>query len=119
MYIAIDFDGTVVEHLFPSMGDEVPYAVEVMKKLVERGDLLLLNTMRSGVHLDEAVEWYNDRCVPLYGIGKNPTQSLWTKSPKCYAHVYIDDAALGCPLIRPEGRRPYVDWKKIAEMLEV
>jgi hypothetical protein len=35
-----------------------------------------------------------------------------------YAHIYIDDAALGAPLYRhPECNRPSVDWYKVEEML--
>ena len=48
----------------------------------------------------------------------NPTQHTWTKSPKAYGHLYIDDAALGIPLVRGlNGEKPYVDWDKVEEML--
>ena len=48
----------------------------------------------------DAVNWFKKNDIPLYGINENPDQSSWTTSPKPYCHIYIDDAALGCPLIR-------------------
>jgi hypothetical protein len=51
-------------------------------------------------------------------VGENPTQKEWTSSPKCYAHIYIDDAALGCPLVKGEnGERDYVDWTAVEKLL--
>jgi len=71
-----------------------------------------------GKYLTHAVDWFKKHEIPLYGIQKNPTQGTWTHSPKCYANLYIDDAALGCPLIYPKGGRPYVDWEKVREELK-
>ena len=69
--------------------------------------------------LTEAVKWFEDNGIPLYGIQKNPTQRFWTSSPKAYGHLYIDDAALGCPLVLddPTSDRPYIDWVRIREIL--
>ena len=118
MIIAVDFDGTVVEHVFPKVGREVPNAVAALRLLVENGHSLILWTMRSGKHLEDAVAWYSERKIPLFGINTNPTQASWTTSPKAYAQVYIDDAALGCPLIQPEGfARPCVCWTTIMVLL--
>lgn len=121
MYIAVDFDGTCVEHRYPEVGPNVPHAVGVLKDLVAAGHDLILFTMRSGEPLQDAVDWFKDHGIPLYGVNTNPTQTEWTQSPKAYAHVYIDDAALGCPLILPpEGAtRPYVDWPAVRTHLEL
>ena len=58
--------------------------------------------------------------IKLFGINTNPNQLSWTESPKAYADIYVDDAAFGCPLIRPEGfKRPCVDWETVGpELLE-
>src|SRR5574340_1399991 len=102
---AIDFDGTCVLHCFPDVGDDCPDAVEVMRWIVDNGGKLVLNTMRSDnyendqLHLKAAVCWFDTKGLPLAGINVNPGQSNCTSSPKVYANVYIDDAALGCPLI--------------------
>ena len=117
MYICVDFDGTAVKHAYPEIGEDAPGAVDVLKKLVKRGDRLILFTMRSGDELEAAKKWFEEREIPLYGINKNPTQTFWTKSPKAYGNIYIDDAALGCPLIKPTEGRPYADWETIEKML--
>lgn len=139
MIIAIDFDGTCVTHEFPKVGKEIG-APEVLKKLVENGHQLVLWTMRSdrgsgtvdknitdedpGIYpkysnyLTQAVEWFKKHGIPLYGIQSNPTQREWTDSPKAYAHLYIDDSALGIPLKYESGEsRPYVDWEKVKHLL--
>lgn len=115
MIIAIDFDGTCVTHAYPDIGDDIG-AVPVIKHLVNIGHHIILFTMRSGIELTEAVKWFEDNNIPLFGINTNPEQHHWTASPKAYAHLYIDDAALGVPLIYPYGGRAYVDWKEVGKM---
>jgi len=115
----IDFDGTVVMHEYPAVGADVPHAVDVLRALVARGDALILWTMRSGLPLSDAVRWFTERGIELYGVQRSPDQDSWTHSPKAYCHVYIDDAALGCPLIMPEDGRPYVDWITVARIVGV
>lgn len=112
----IDFDGTCVTHDYPRIGKDIG-AQKVLKRIVRYGGKLILWTMRSGKELEDAVQWFRDNGIPLYGIQKNPTQESWTESPKAYANIYIDDAALGAPLIRPEYERPYIDWSKVEVML--
>lgn len=114
MYIAVDFDGTIVEHMYPAIGKPVPYALNCMKALTKKGHKLILNTLRCGNCLNEAVEFLNKNGVELYGVNKNPDQSGWTDSPKVYAHIYIDDAGYGCPLIEStESEKKMVDWFRI------
>jgi hypothetical protein len=118
MVIGIDFDGTCVTHEFPFVGIDIG-AVPVLKELVANGHSLILWTMRSngvkGNFLDDAVNWFIKNEIPLYGIQTNPSQSSWTTSPKAYCQLYIDDAALGCPLVSAE--RDYVDWVKVKKIL--
>lgn len=133
MIIAIDFDGTCVKNAFPNIGESIG-AESALKELTTKGHKLILYTMRSnrpitgdtgdanihdvtGNFLDDAVKWFKDNNIPLYGIQTNPTQIRWTTSPKCYAELYIDDAALGCPLKRDNDyEMPYADWDKIKIM---
>ena len=117
--IAVDFDGTCVTHEFPHIGRDIG-AVPVLKLLVARGHLIILHTMRSEATLAQAVGWFQQNGIPLYGVNSNPQQSSWTSSPKPYAHIYIDDAALGCPLtadLRFTGERPYCNWDAIRSEL--
>ncbi len=134
--ICIDFDGTCVTHNYPELGKEIG-AVKVLKQLIENGHNLILYTMRSnhneekeleggykihkGDFLQQAVDWFSNNGIPLYGIQRNPTQDEWTQSPKCYAQLYIDDAALGCPLRYDENlsNRPFVDWEIVEEILKI
>lgn len=147
MVIAIDFDGTCVTHEYPQVGKDIG-AISVLKKLINQGHQLILYTMRSGKELQDAQNWFLNNNIKLYGVQFNPTQGEWTSSNKCYAQLYIDDAALGCPLkqndlkfkkeeflnkykyspfLSPEQNdgfcyykvaRPYVDWQKVEELLE-
>lgn len=119
MYIAVDFDGTCVTHEYPNIGKDIG-AVPVLKKLTDSGHKIILNTMRSGDKLKEAMQWFADNNIPLYGANENPTQKSWTESPKVFANLYIDDAALGCPLIfdHAVSSRPFVNWVMVEEILE-
>lgn len=117
--IAVDFDGTCVEHNYPAIGMDVEGAVEVLRTLNKHGHRIILNTMRSGQRLEAAVRWFRDRKIELWAVNRNPEQEQWTTSPKVYADIYIDDSALGCPLIFLEGvRRPVVNWSKVRQLLE-
>lgn len=119
MTINVDFDGTVVTHAFPKIGEDIG-SVKVLKRLVKDGHQLIIFTMRSGNTLEEAVKWFNDNEIPLYGIQTNPTQKRWTSSPKSYAELMIDDAALGAPLKEDKSisHRPFIDWVAVEQMLE-
>lgn len=124
MDILIDFDGTVVTHEYPNIGEDIG-ATPVLHKLINNGHNLILFTMRSGDKLNEAVNWFKEHSIPLYGIQKHPTQHTWTTSPKAYGQLIIDDTALGIPLVKPANSassylrkaRPYVDWAIVEEIL--
>lgn len=126
MIIAVDFDGTCVTHDFPSIGKDIG-AVPVLQALVASGHQLILWTMRSdkedvatnvegisdisGKFLTEAVNWFKENDIELWGINENPYQKTWTSSPKAFANMYIDDMAVGCPLRRAgDVEKPFVDW---------
>lgn len=117
--ICVDFDGTIVEHEYPRIGAPVPLALQTLKELQEAGHNLILFTMRSRIYLDEAVEYLRNNGIELYGINRNPDQDDWTDSPKAYGQMYIDDAAVGCPLIFRTGERPYVDWGVVRNLLRL
>jgi len=116
--IAIDFDGTCVTHDYPGIGKPVGSA-SVLRKLVAAGHQLIIWTMRSGEELEAAKNWFKENEIPFYAANGNPTQKSWTSSPKCYANLYIDDAALGTPLVfnLTYSSRPYVDWVKVEKLL--
>ena len=115
--IAVDFDGTCVTHDYPYIGSDIG-AVPVLRELADAGYHLVLNTMRSGRLEKDAVKWFKENNIPLYGVNCNPDQKSWTSSPKVFADLYIDDAALGIPLkTSPTSTRPFVDWVEVRELL--
>lgn len=117
MIIAVDFDGTIVTHQYPEIGEDIG-AFPILKQLIECGHQLILYTMRSGDRLQEAIDHCASNGIEFIGHNINPTQSTWTDSPKVYAHMYIDDAALGTPLVHPfDAIRPYVNWNEVKVML--
>ena len=120
MIINIDFDGTVVTHSYPKIGIDIG-AQPVLKKLIAKGHKLILFTMRGDdkSYLKQAIQWFKDNEIPLYGINTNPEQKSWTCSPKSHADLIIDDTALGCPLRFDKSMSvyPFVDWIKVENML--
>ena len=119
MVIGIDFDGTCVTHEYPEIGESIG-AEKVLRDLVKNGHQLVLCTMRGHMAyegrdlLQEAVDWFEKNGIELFGVNRTPLQDTWTDSPKPYAQMYIDDAALGCPIIESDiSDYPYVDWKKL------
>jgi hypothetical protein len=113
--VAIDFDGTIVDHKYPEIGQAVPGAFYWMRRWQEAGANLLLWTMRSdtldaGDVLSQAVRFCSQAGIEFAGV--NQYRQPWTHSPKLYAHVYVDDNAFGCPLVEnPQpGGKPYVNW---------
>ena len=130
MRIAIDFDGTIVEHRFPDIGEAVPGALFWIKKWQEAGADLILWTLRSDGHakgnedygpvLTQAVEFCRANGIEFAGINEGPEPGGWrTSSPKVAAEVYVDDAAFGCPLVESKemGCRPMVDWNVVGPAL--
>lgn len=131
----IDFDGTCLTHDFPFIGKDIG-AVKVLRKIVDNGHRLILFTMRSDKknvivsrhnpeilnvqsdYLTQAVNWFKENKLPLYGINEDPFQAMWTDSPKAYCNIYIDDCGLGIPLIYGKHEKPYVDWVEVEKILE-
>jgi len=118
MKIAVDFDNTCTVYNYHGIERDIG-AVPVLKRLAEAGHLLILNTMRSGEGLREAVSWFERNGIPLYGVNEDPDQKKWTQSPKVFADVYIDNAALGCPLrFDPSvSGSAFVDWKEVDQRM--
>ena len=68
MTIAIDFDGTIVTHRYPQIGEEIPFATEALKLLIKQQHRLILWTVREGDLLKEAVDWCRERGVEFYAV---------------------------------------------------
>ena len=71
MTIAVDFDGTIVEHEYPKIGAERPFAIETLKMLIKDRHKLILWSVREGRLLEEAVNWCRERGVEFYAVNKD------------------------------------------------
>lgn len=109
MIIAVDFDGTIVEHQYPDIGKPKMFAFETLKALQDRGDQLILWTYRAGDKLDEAVEYCRKNGIEFYAVNKNYPEEVFdsTISRKINADVYIDDRNLG----------GFIDWSTVWQKL--
>ncbi len=97
MKIAVDFDGTIVEHKYPEIGKTVLFAFEAMKELQKRGHKLVLWTFRAGKRLEEAVEFCKKNGIEFYAVNKSfPEEKFDAEdiSRKIDADLFIDDRNL-------------------------
>ncbi len=110
MIIAVDFDGTIVEHQYPEIGREIPFATTTLKMLIKERHTLILWTVRKGRLLQEAVDWCKERGVEFYAVNKNyPEEKVNNEEGYCKinAELFIDDRNLG----------GLPDWGKIYQMV--
>ena len=112
MTIAVDFDGTIVEHRYPQIGEEIPFAVETLKMLVQDHHKVILWSVREGELLEAAVDWCKERGLEFYAINRDYPEETVENNPhfsrKLKVDVFIDDRNLGgIPS----------DWNDIYEMI--
>jgi hypothetical protein len=95
--IAVDFDGTIVEHQYPEIGKEKLFAFQTLKELNKLGANLILWTFRTGKELEDAVELCRKNGVEFYAVNKNYPEEIFdeTISRKINADIYIDDKNIG------------------------
>ena len=112
MTIAVDFDGTIVKHRYPDIGEEIPFAVDTLKALQQRHHKLILWSGREGELLDEAVEWCLKRGLEVYAINRDYPEETTDNNPhfsrKLKVDVFIDDRNLG----------GLPDWGTIFDMID-
>lgn len=97
MIIAVDFDGTIVEHRYPAIGKEIPFAIETIKALQKKQHRIILWTFRAGKELDEAVGFCQRRGIEFYAVNKSYPEEQFDEhiSRKINADLYIDDRNFG------------------------
>jgi len=107
--IAVDFDGTIVEHSYPEIGDEMLFAFDTLKALQKKGHKLILWTFREGKYLQEAVEYCKANDVIFYAVNRSyPEEELEEGiSRKIHADLFIDDRNVG----------GFLGWGEIYQML--
>ncbi|MCB8994533.1 MAG: hydrolase [Bacteroidales bacterium] len=97
MIIAVDFDGTLVEHKYPAIGKDILFAFETLRELQKQQHQLILWTIRSGKELEEAVEYCRQRGVEFYAVNKSYPEEVFEEgmSRKINADIFIDDRNVG------------------------
>ena len=99
MIIAVDFDGTIVEHRYPEIGGELPFATETLRMLIKDHHKLILWSVREGKLLEDAINWCKERGVEFYAVNKDyPEEKVEYNnhfSRKIKADIFIDDRNLG------------------------
>ena len=99
MIIAVDFDGTIVQHRYPEIGTELPFATQTLKMLIQEGHRLILWTVREGKLLQDAIDWCSQRGVDFYAINKEfpeeDAEQYKSYSRKLKADLWIDDRNVG------------------------
>jgi hydroxymethylpyrimidine pyrophosphatase-like HAD family hydrolase len=110
MKIAVDFDGTIVEHRYPAIGEEKLFAFETLRQLQKLGHQLILWTFRHGKELDEAVEYCRKNGIEFYAVNKSYPEEQFDPSMasrKIDAEIYIDDRNVG----------GFLGWSEIWQIL--
>ena len=110
MKIAVDFDGTIVEHRYPQIGEEKLFAFETLKQLQKLGHQLILWTFRYGKELDEAIEYCKKKGIEFYAVNKSYPEEEYEPdicSRKIDADIFIDDRNVG----------GFPGWSEIWQML--
>ena len=109
MTIAVDFDGTIVEHKYPEIGKEKPFAIQTLRTLQQEGNRIILFTSREGELLDDAVAYCHKKGLDFFAVNSNqPADALFPRqTSKVIADVYIDDKNLG----------GLPDWTDISRMI--
>jgi len=107
--IAVDFDGTIVEHKYPDIGPIIPGAFEVLRCLQEKGHRLILWTVRDGVDLQNAVDFCLENGLIFYAVNESYPKEEFNKyiSRKINADIFIDDRNVG----------GFIGWDNIRQLL--
>ncbi len=102
----VDFDGTIVQHRFPAIGDPMSYAFVVLKEMKEAGWKLILWTCREDEghkinrqYLSDAVEFCRQHGVEFDAVNETLKEAEFrpegVPTRKPYADIHIDDRNLG------------------------
>lgn len=101
LLIGLDYDGTVVHHAFPEVGEFQEDAVRVLKRITDAGHKLILWTCREdtkhGWHLSDAVNKLMDAGIPLRSVNENHPDDYYFDFPtrKLNCDLFLDDRVVG------------------------
>jgi hypothetical protein len=98
--IAVDFDGCLVEHDYPSIGATISQTLDSLKMEQAAGAKVILWTCRCDRYLEDADRWCNSRGLRLDAVNENLPEmvKLYGGDPrKILADEYWDDRAVRLP----------------------
>jgi hypothetical protein len=109
MKIAVDFDGTIVDHRYPEIGEEMLFAFDTLKALQKQGHDLILWTFRAGKELKEAVDYCKKNGLEFYAVNASYPEEKFDNSisRKVDADLFIDDRNIG----------GFPGWSQVWQML--
>ena len=109
MRIAVDFDGTIVEHDYPKIGKPIEGAIETMLKFQEAGHDIILWTYRHGDYLQAAIDYCENNGIKLYAANNSePDEDFKADQSRLIkADIFIDDRNVG-------GLLP---WKEVERLI--
>ena len=116
MIVALDFDGTVVDHAYPDIGEDLGAFPWIQRLVHDYGARILLWTLRDGSELVNAARYMAHNGVRVEASNALPGQHEWSMSPKVHRDLYIGDDALGIPLREGATGREVVDWERAGPM---
>ena len=92
---SFDFDGTLCTITkYPQIGEPIEPAINLAKEVKKNGDYLILNTMREGKPLLEAIEWCLKQGIVFDAVNDNlpHMKEFYKNNPrKIFANYYIDN----------------------------
>lgn len=112
LYIAIDFDGTVVEDKYPKIGELKPLVKETINKQVEDGHKVIISSCRSGKDEMLAFEFLLEMGIRFHCFNNNHPDLISKYRNDCRkigADLYIDDKSVFCNEI---------DWQEIGAIVD-
>ena len=127
MKIYLDFDGTIVEHQYPAIGQINTGCLAIVDKLGKAGHEIVINTMRVEYDdklLTDAIEFINHSMTNLKNNTQvysfthtnhkyDPTKWDWSLHLKT-ERIFVDDVCEGIPLKDAiSSNKPMVDWDKL------
>ena len=95
MTIAVDFDGTIVTHKYPEIGEEIPFAVDTLKMLIRDRHKIILWSVREGKLLEDAVNWCRERGIEFYAVNRDYPEETWDNNPHFSRKLTWEDFPTG------------------------
>lgn len=96
--IAVDFDGTLCENMYPEIGKPNSVLIDDLKMRKNNGVKLILWTCRVGDKLEQAIDWCRYHGLIFDAVNQNLpeiVESFGGDCRKIFAHEYIDDRNSG------------------------